>query len=201
MPSDKAVVHVIDDDEAMRESLAFLLSAAGMEVRTYESAMGFLDVAPKVEAGCVITDVRMPEVSGIDLLPTFCSMAELSLPQGVVLDGRDISEVLTKGASSPHDEILLFNNEDVVSIRTQQWKYVEQTYYRGSQINFNNRDYKELYDETRDVSESYSVAATYPEVTSDMQKRLKQAQETFSPFKRGIPPFFQQMRNQPRKQD
>ena len=47
MPSDKAVVHVIDDDEAMRESLAFLLGAVGMEVRTYKSAMGFLDVAPK----------------------------------------------------------------------------------------------------------------------------------------------------------
>ena len=140
-------------------------------------------------------------ISGIDLLPTFCSMAEVSLPQGVVLDGRDISQVLTKGASSPHDEILLFNNEDVVSIRTQQWKYVEQIYYRGSQINFNNRDYKELYDETQGVSESYSVAATYPEVTLDMQKRLKQAQETFAPFKRGVPPFFQQMRNQPRKQD
>jgi hypothetical protein len=45
------------------------------------------------------------------------------------------------------------------------------------------------------------VAAIYPEVTSDMQKRLKLAQETFAPFKRGIPPFFQQMRNQPRKQD
>ena len=61
MPTDKAVVHVIDDDEAMRESLAFLLSAVGMEVRTYKSALGFLDVAPNVEAGCVITDVRMPE--------------------------------------------------------------------------------------------------------------------------------------------
>ena len=47
MPSDKAVVHVIDDDEAMRQSLAFLLGAVGMEVRTYESALGFLDVASK----------------------------------------------------------------------------------------------------------------------------------------------------------
>ena len=60
MPSDKAVVHVIDDDEAMRESLAFLLSAVGLEVRTYESALAFLEVAPNAEAGCVITDVRMP---------------------------------------------------------------------------------------------------------------------------------------------
>jgi len=68
MPSDKAVVHVIDDDEAMRQSLAFLLEAVGMEVQTYESAVAFLKVAPTVKSGCVITDVRMPGLSGVDLL-------------------------------------------------------------------------------------------------------------------------------------
>jgi two-component system, LuxR family, response regulator FixJ len=68
MPSDQAIVHVIDDDEAVRQSLAFLLAAAGIEVQTYESATAFLDVATTVKTGCVITDVRMPEVSGIDLL-------------------------------------------------------------------------------------------------------------------------------------
>ena len=68
MPSDKGVVHVIDDDEAMRESLAFLLGAVGMEVQTYESAEAFLEIAPTVKAGCVITDVRMPRLSGVELL-------------------------------------------------------------------------------------------------------------------------------------
>ena len=68
MPSEKAVVHVIDDDEAMRQSLAFLLGATGMEVQTYDSAVEFLKVAPTLKAGCVITDVRMPELSGIELL-------------------------------------------------------------------------------------------------------------------------------------
>jgi two-component system response regulator FixJ len=68
MPSENAVVHVIDDDEAMRQSLAFLLEAAGMEVQTYESAVAFLEVAPAVKAGCVITDVRMPGLSGVELL-------------------------------------------------------------------------------------------------------------------------------------
>lgn len=140
-------------------------------------------------------------ISGIDLLPTFCTMAGLNLPQGVVLDGRDISQVLTNGAPSPHDEILLFNNEDVVGIRTQQWKYVEQTYYRGSSVNFSTRAYTELYDAARDVHESYSLAATFPEVTEDMQRRLKQAQETFAPFKRGVPPFFQQAKRQLQTQD
>jgi arylsulfatase A len=140
-------------------------------------------------------------IGGIDLLPTFCSMAGVDLPQGMILDGLDISQVLTAGASSPHDEILLFNNEDVVGIRTQRWKYIDQTYYRGSLVNFSNRSYTELYDAAHDIPESYSVAETYPEVTLEMQKRLKQAQETYAPFKRGIPTFFQQMRNPTKKQD
>jgi two-component system response regulator FixJ len=68
MPSDDSTVHVIDDDEAVRHSLAFLLRSAKIDVKTYESASAFLDVASNVKTGCVITDVRMPEISGIDLL-------------------------------------------------------------------------------------------------------------------------------------
>ncbi len=68
MPSEKATVHVIDDDEAIRQSLAFLLQTAQIEVQTYSSAAAFLDLLPDVGASCVITDVRMPGMSGIDLL-------------------------------------------------------------------------------------------------------------------------------------
>src|SRR5215467_13923374 len=62
------VVHVIDDDEGLRESLAFLLRSAALEVRSFESAKAFLDVLPHAIPGCVITDVRMPDMSGIELL-------------------------------------------------------------------------------------------------------------------------------------
>ena len=62
------VVHVIDDDEAVRDSLAFLLRSAKLDVRNYESATAFLDALPGLMAGCIVTDVRMPGVSGIDLL-------------------------------------------------------------------------------------------------------------------------------------
>ena len=68
MPADKSIAHVIDDDEAVREALAFQLGSAGIDVRTYESAALFLQVAPTVQTGCIITDMRMPELSGIDLL-------------------------------------------------------------------------------------------------------------------------------------
>ncbi len=68
MPSEKATVHVIDDDEAIRQSLAFLLQTAQIEVKTHSSAVAFLDSLPDIGWGCVITDVRMPGMSGIDLL-------------------------------------------------------------------------------------------------------------------------------------
>jgi two-component system response regulator FixJ len=61
------VVHVIDDDADVRESLAFLLSTAGMAVRLHESATAFLEALPSIKGGCVVTDVRMPGMDGIAL--------------------------------------------------------------------------------------------------------------------------------------
>lgn len=62
------IVHVIDDDEAARHSLAFLLEAAGFEVATYPSAVAFLKAVPDMRHGCIVTDVRMPEMSGVELV-------------------------------------------------------------------------------------------------------------------------------------
>ncbi len=135
-------------------------------------------------------------ISGIDLLPTFCHLAGLPLPQGVELDGRDISQVLTSGAPSPHDEIVLFNNEDVVGIRTQQWKFVDENYWRGGITDFSNRKYKQLFDATTDISESYSLADTHPDVLLDMQTRFKQARETYAPFKKGVPAYYKKQKEQ-----
>ncbi|MES1202349.1 MAG: response regulator FixJ [Pseudomonadota bacterium] len=60
-------VYVIDDDEAMRESLSFLLRAHNFSVQTYDSAVSFLRVAPALAPGCIITDLRMPEMTGLQL--------------------------------------------------------------------------------------------------------------------------------------
>jgi two-component system response regulator FixJ len=61
-------VYVIDDDDAIRRSLTFLLRTAGILVRTYESAVEFLREAPMLAPGCVITDVRMPDMDGLELV-------------------------------------------------------------------------------------------------------------------------------------
>jgi two-component system response regulator FixJ len=62
------IVHVIDDDAAVRDSLAFLLSSAGIPAETHESAVAFLDRHGGADVGCIVTDIRMPEVNGLDLL-------------------------------------------------------------------------------------------------------------------------------------
>lgn len=64
----EAVVHVIDDDEAMRDSLAFLLDSAGLTARVYASAGDLLAALEGLAAGCIVTDVRMPEMSGLELV-------------------------------------------------------------------------------------------------------------------------------------
>ena len=62
------IVHVVDDDAAMRESIAFLLSTADRECSTYESAKALLDQIGEIKSGCIVTDIRMPEMNGLELV-------------------------------------------------------------------------------------------------------------------------------------
>lgn len=68
MPSEQGIVHIIDDDKALRDSLTFLLRTAQIEAKSHPSATAFLDALPDMRASCVITDVRMPGMSGLELL-------------------------------------------------------------------------------------------------------------------------------------
>ncbi|MCR5881044.1 response regulator FixJ [Phenylobacterium sp. J367] len=76
------VVHVIDDDEAMRDSLAFLLDTAGLRATTYESAVAFLAQADALAPGCIITDVRMPEMNGLELVR---KLKDRNIPHPVIV--------------------------------------------------------------------------------------------------------------------
>jgi two-component system response regulator FixJ len=67
MPA-KPLISIIDDDDSVRKSLAFRLRAAGFRVAAYESALAFLDAPPDIGEGCVVTDIRMPQMDGMELL-------------------------------------------------------------------------------------------------------------------------------------
>ena len=112
MPND-GIVHVIDDDDAMRESLAFLLKSAKVKVATYESANEFLAKLPQINAGCVVTDVRMPGMSGIELLKHLRDLKNM-VPVIVITGHGDVPlavEAMKFGASDflekPFDDDLL----------------------------------------------------------------------------------------------
>jgi two-component system response regulator FixJ len=94
------IVHVIDDDEALRDSIRMFLANEGMEVRTYASADAFLTALDSAPAGCVVTDVRMPGMSGMDLLAEIGRLG-LTLPVIVVTGHADVPlavRAMKKGA-------------------------------------------------------------------------------------------------------
>jgi two-component system, LuxR family, response regulator FixJ len=82
-------VYVIDDDPAMRDSLDFLLGSGGFSVRVFDSAQVFLDELAKLEPGCVVTDVRMPGIDGMELLRRMRSGAR-KLPVIVMTGHGDV---------------------------------------------------------------------------------------------------------------
>jgi two-component system response regulator FixJ len=83
-------VHVIDDDEAMRDSLSLLLSSADLGVRTYASAEDFLEALPVSGRGCVISDVQMPRMDGLGLLRRLRA-ADFQLPVILMSGGSERS--------------------------------------------------------------------------------------------------------------
>lgn len=100
MSTTDTVVHIVDDEEAVRNSLAFLLSSAGFAVRVHESATAFLGIARQISNGCLITDLRMPDMDGVELLRRLRG-DDLMLPAIVITGHGDVQmavEAMKNGA-------------------------------------------------------------------------------------------------------
>jgi two-component system response regulator FixJ len=111
--AEAAIIHVIDDDEAIRLSLTFLLETAGFQVRAYDSALAFLDQPDLPRHGCVVTDVRMPDMDGLTLQRTMIER-RVMLPVIVITGHGDVPvavQALKAGAADfiekPFDDELL----------------------------------------------------------------------------------------------
>ena len=130
-----------------------------------------------IPAGKVSGEIAM----NIDLLPTILALTGRPLP-GAEIDGRDLSGVFTRGAKSPHDELILFNNEKVVAVRTDRWKFVASSYYRSIILPLAAIRGEGLFDVRADPAEAYNLASLHPEVLKDMQARLERAKATFGPL-------------------
>ena len=127
-PAAARAVHIIDDDQALRESLAFLLRTHQFEVRSFDSAKTFLDALPDASLGCVITDIRMPGMSGIDLLRRLKEL-KVSVPVIVITGHGDVSlavEAMKIGAADFFEKP--FNDDQLVaSVRAALQQRQDQT--------------------------------------------------------------------------
>ena len=111
----KGKVYVIDDDEAVRDSLQFLLGSVDFEVRPFESAQAFLDALGSLAFGCVVSDVRMPDIDGIELLRRLKSLGS-RVPVIIMTGHGDVPlavEAMKLGAvdflEKPFDDDLLIS--------------------------------------------------------------------------------------------
>ena len=140
----------------------------------------------RIPAGLVNDSIAM----NIDLLPTIARWAGARVPD-VELDGADIASLLTQPrAPSPHDQLVLFINEDVAAIRTQRYKYVVRSHYRTYEAPLDaagRTDWAVLIDMANDPAESYDVSALHPDVLADMQARLARARASFDPLRTAQP--------------
>jgi two-component system response regulator FixJ len=127
MVSAEIVIHVVDDEEAVRNSLAFLLGSSGFAVRTHSSASAFLDIAPSIRNGCLITDLRMPDIDGVELLKRLKDAGAM-LPAIVVTGHGDVQmavEAMKTGAldfiEKPFsEEVLLDSIKRAVELAASQ---------------------------------------------------------------------------------
>jgi two-component system response regulator FixJ len=139
---------VIDDDEAIRQSLAFLLQAAKLEVKTYSTALAFLDALPDAASGCVITDVRMPVMSGVDLLRRLKEL-KIGVPVIVITGHGDVAlavEAMKVGAvdflEKPFDDdVLLASVQSALKRQDGETKrHIERLEIEGRLAGLSNRE-------------------------------------------------------------
>lgn len=94
-------VHIIDDDQGVRDALGALLRSVGLAVETYDGAQAFLD-APAHARGCILTDVRMPMMSGLELLGE-CEGRGIDMPVIVITGHADVDTAVKSFRSGAVD--------------------------------------------------------------------------------------------------
>ena len=122
----------------------------------------------------------------IDVLPTIADMLRVR-PSADVVDGKSLLPLLRGAEQSPHDYLYYFNNERVVGVRSQDWKFVTHAYYTGSLGAFEKfdelpgfeRSYDLLFDARGQDGEAYSVADRHPAVAAALKKKLSLARAEF----------------------
>lgn len=131
-----------------------------------------------IPAGLVNDSMAM----AIDLLPTFARLAGGEVPTDRVIDGRDITEMWTRGAASPHDVLYFFDENDLAAVRDARFKLALKTYYRGNAMSYRQFGGIKLFDLQQDMAESYDVGMRHPEAVQRLLALAEQMEAVTRPM-------------------
>ena len=125
-----------------------------------------------------------------DIFATVAEIIGVS-PGADVIDGKSLLPALRSEGIEPHDYLYYFNNEDIVGVRTQEWKFLTHAYYRRSLGAFEKFDQLDGFRTSYDLlfaaddagGEEYSYADRYPDVVEALKSELETARQTFAPLR------------------
>jgi RNA polymerase sigma factor (sigma-70 family) len=172
MPEAAPIVYVVDDDEAVRDSLALLFESEGLDARAFASADEVLDKLERERPGCIVADVRMPGMSGVELLETLKAQ-HAAIPIILITGHGDVPmavAALKAGAADffekPFDEALLVSSVRAALDRTheERRRVVEDEELRARLASLTARE-REVMDlivdgcSTREIAETLGVSA------------------------------------------
>jgi len=101
---DRQVISIVDDDESLRRSVGNFLASVGFRIETFDSAEAFLQSEQRVRTGCLVLDLRMPGMSGLDLLA--CLAASGSAVPVIILTAHSDDEARRRTAQAGAVEFL-----------------------------------------------------------------------------------------------
>jgi uncharacterized sulfatase len=185
--ADKTLVVFTSDNGPFFEGAT--LGLKGGKGTTWEAGyrVPFIVYWPSVAEAGRVSDAM---VMNIDLLPTIAD-AIGEEPAAEKIDGKSLLPLLRGEESSPHHYLYYFNNERVVGVRSQDWKYVTHSYYTGSLGAFEKFDqlpgfessYDLLFDARGQDGEAYSYADRYPKVLDEHKAAIDRARAEFDPLR------------------
>ncbi|MDE2488590.1 MAG: response regulator transcription factor FixJ [Alphaproteobacteria bacterium] len=162
------VVHVIDDDAAMRDSLEFLLESADLTARSYESAVAFLEHLDHLEPGCIVTDVRMPEMSGLELVSRLKDL-NVGLPVIVMTGHADVPLAIQAMKAGVLDFIEKpFDDEALISVIRAALNQARDQGQRAAELSEIRAKLESLSPRERDVLEGLVAGSANKVIAYDL---------------------------------
>ena len=124
--SEPPIIHLVDDDDAVRRSAGFMLKTAGFQVRSYASGVEFLAEVKNAEPGCILLDVRMPEMDGLEVQAEL-NKRGVAMPVIVMTGHGDVTTAIAamKGGATdfiekPFEKDVLFQALETAAARLAQ---------------------------------------------------------------------------------